>query len=41
MHGAGNDFIILDNQDGHIPESRYSSLAANLCRRRLSVGRTD
>jgi len=38
MHGAGNDFIILDNRDGHIPESRYSSLAANLCRRRLSVG---
>ena len=38
MHGAGNDFILLDNMDGSIPETSYSPLARDLCRRRLSVG---
>ena len=38
MQGAGNDFIILDNRDGSIPESEYSPLATELCRRRMSVG---
>ena len=38
MHGAGNDFIIIDNISGTIPEERLSPLAAELCRRRLSVG---
>lgn len=38
MHGAGNDFVILDNLSGSIPESDYSRLAQTLCRRRLSIG---
>ena len=38
MQGAGNDFIVLDNRSGEISESEYSSLAAALCRRRLSIG---
>ena len=38
MQGAGNDFIILDNWDGSIPEEDYCSLALKLCPRRLSVG---
>ena len=38
MHGAGNDFVILDNLSGSIPESEYSRLAQTLCRRRLSIG---
>lgn len=38
MQGAGNDFIVLDNRSGEIPESEYASLAADLCRRRLSIG---
>ena len=38
MHGAGNDFIILNNMDGAIAEENYSALAAALCRRRLSIG---
>ena len=31
MHGAGNDFIILNNMDGAIAEENYSALAAALC----------
>lgn len=38
MNGAGNDFIILDNRDGAIPESAYSKLACTLCERHLSLG---
>ena len=38
MQGAGNDFILLDNRDLSIPEADYSSLAAELCQRRLSIG---
>lgn len=38
MHGAGNDFIILDNRDGAIDEASYSALAKKLCRRKLSLG---
>lgn len=38
MHGAGNDFIIVDNTEGKIPAGGYSKLAATLCRRRFSVG---
>ena len=38
MNGAGNDFIILDNLDGTIPENAYSKLACTLCERHLSVG---
>ena len=38
MHGTGNDFIILDNRDNHIPAAEYSSVAARICRRRISLG---
>lgn len=37
MHGAGNDFIILDDRGGVLHED-YSALARRLCQRRLSVG---
>ena len=38
MHGAGNDFILLDNMDNSIPESAYPLLAKDLCRRKMSIG---
>ena len=38
MNGAGNDFIILNNMDRHIPADRFPEIARILCRRRLSVG---
>lgn len=38
MHGAGNDFVILDNMDLLIPEKDWSPLAKKLCRRKLSLG---
>ncbi len=38
MHGAGNDFIIINNIDGTIPESALSGLAAGLCAQHVSVG---
>ena len=38
MHGAGNDFIIINNIDGAIPESALPGLAAGLCAQHISVG---
>ena len=38
MHGAGNDFVIIDNRDGAVPEDNKSTFAAHVCTRRLSVG---
>lgn len=38
MHGAGNDFIIINNIDGAIPESVLPELAAGLCAQHVSVG---
>lgn len=38
MQGAGNDFILLNNMDGLIQEKDYSSLALELCQRKLSIG---
>ena len=37
-HGAGNDFIIINNIDGAIPESVLPELAAGLCAQHVSVG---
>ena len=31
MHGAGNDFIIINNIEEHIPEERLGVLAKQLC----------
>lgn len=38
MHGAGNDFIIINNIDGAISESVLPELAAGLCAQHVSVG---
>lgn len=38
MNGAGNDFIIIDNRNGDIPESKWPEIAKIVCERHLSVG---
>ena len=38
MHGAGNDFIILDNRGGLIPADKLSALAVKLCAVHTGVG---
>lgn len=38
MQGAGNDFIIINNMEEHIPEDKLSTLAARICSRKMSVG---
>ena len=38
MHGAGNDFIIINNMKEKIPVSELGTLARTLCNRRLSIG---
>lgn len=38
MHGAGNDFIIINNMVEKIPLEKYGEIAKTLCTRRLSIG---
>ena len=38
MHGAGNDFIIIDNRFYHFTDEELSELARQLCPRRFGVG---
>lgn len=38
MHGAGNDFIIINNIEEKIPEEKFGYLAKTLCHRRFSIG---
>ncbi|MBQ8590870.1 MAG: diaminopimelate epimerase [Firmicutes bacterium] len=38
MNGTGNDFILINNLEEKIPESRFPALAKHLCERRMSVG---
>ena len=38
MNGAGNDFLILNNMDGSIPEQQLPAIAKTLCERHLSIG---
>ncbi|MBQ9961143.1 MAG: diaminopimelate epimerase [Firmicutes bacterium] len=38
MHGAGNDFIIINNIEERIPEEKFGYLAKTLCHRRFSIG---
>jgi diaminopimelate epimerase len=38
MHGAGNDFIVINNIVEKIPKEKFSYLATILCKRRLSIG---
>ncbi|MBR5266950.1 MAG: diaminopimelate epimerase [Lachnospiraceae bacterium] len=38
MNGAGNDFIIINNMNGEIPNSKWPEIAKTVCERHLSVG---
>ena len=38
MEGLGNDFIMLDDMDGHLGEIGYPGLARKLCDRHFGVG---
>ncbi len=38
MHGAGNDFVVLDNRDSRFSLQDLISLAPRLCDRRLGIG---
>ena len=38
MNGAGNDFIILNNLEEHLPLEALPKIARTLCERRLSIG---
>ena len=38
MNGAGNDFIILNNLEEHLPMDRLPQVARTLCERHLSIG---
>lgn len=38
MHGCGNDFILINNRDARVPESKMREWALCLCRRGLGVG---
>lgn len=37
-HGAGNDFILIDNRRGEVEETEKSELAVKLCHRRFGIG---
>ncbi|MEE8403246.1 MAG: diaminopimelate epimerase [Candidatus Hydrothermarchaeaceae archaeon] len=37
-HGAGNDFVLIDNRDGQITEEEQPDLAIQLCDRRFGIG---
>ena len=38
MNGAGNDFIILNNFEEHLPAEQLPQIARTLCERRMSIG---
>ena len=38
LHGIGNDFIAIDGRNDGKSPSDYSSLALQVCNRRMSVG---
>jgi len=38
MHGLGNDFIIIDNRKGQLPEKELGRTAEKLCKRYFSIG---
>lgn len=38
MNGAGNDFLILNNLEEHLPSTAFPYLARTLCQRHLSIG---
>ena len=38
MNGAGNDFVVLNNLEEHLPTDCLPQIARTLCERRLSIG---
>ena len=38
MNGAGNDFVVLNNLEEHLPQEVFPTLAKTLCERHLSIG---
>lgn len=38
MEGAGNDFVLIDNRSGEIPDAGKVGLVKNYCRRALGIG---
>jgi len=38
MHGAGNDFVIINNFEENIPVEKLNYIAKTVCTRRMSVG---
>jgi diaminopimelate epimerase len=38
MHGLGNDYVVIDNRDQKIADSKLAALGKELCNRRFSVG---
>ena len=38
MSGTGNDFVLVDNREGAIPEDAKAELARALCPRRTAIG---
>jgi diaminopimelate epimerase len=38
ISGTGNDFVVIDNRNGSVPESEMPHFARRVCRRTLSVG---
>jgi diaminopimelate epimerase len=38
LSGTGNDFIIIDNRDGAVPEHAMPEFVSRICRRAVSVG---
>ncbi|MCP3952042.1 MAG: diaminopimelate epimerase [Desulfobacterales bacterium] len=38
MSGSGNDFILIDNREGILPEDTLTDFIRNVCRRKMSAG---
>ena len=38
MNGAGNDFVVLNNLEEHLPAECLPQAARTLCQRHLSIG---
>lgn len=38
MNGAGNDFIIINNMEEHIPVEKLGNIARTVCERHMSIG---